>query len=289
MITVRAVTVRGFERSFLDISWEIADTTENLADYTYRVQRSESPAGGFENVSKVPLPGSTFFFRDKTVDLFSKWRIFYYRIEVQHTTGAGETGYSPVSYLGVQPDRNALEMMRQQQLQLRSAIGAPVLIFKRRTSGPHCPQCFDHVRKRSTDSDCTFCFNQRYSGGYLAPIPTFINFSSSRKVRQLAQVTEGDPNEKTIDMTGYPIMQQSDLIVDAVNRRFRVEFVDQHEKQLFVFRQILRVSHIPITDVVYKLPIDASLFPNRRGPLWPLPPDFGLLQIDPEKDPFGRT
>lgn len=287
MIQLTACTVRGFTLDFLDISWEIADTTESLANYVYRVQRSESPAGGFETVSKPQLSGNTFFFRDKSADLHSKWRIFYYRIETEKSTG--EKGYSPVSYLGVQPDTNALDMMRQQQLQLRTSIGAAVLIFKRRTSGPHCPRCFDPIRKRGTDSDCTFCFNQRYSGGYLAPIPTFVNFSSSRKTRQIAQVTEGDPNEKTIDMTGYPIMQQSDLIVDAINRRFRVEFVDQHEKQLFVFRQIIRASHIPLTDIIYKLPIDASLFPSKKGPLWPLPPDFGRLQIVTEEDPSGRT
>jgi hypothetical protein len=230
-----------------------------------------------------------FSFRDKTVDLASKWRVFYYRIEVTKSTG--EKGYSPVDYLGVKPDIEALYMMKQQWLQLRVQNGSPALIFPRRTSGPKCPECYDPVTKRSVDSDCTFCFNQKYSGGYLPPIPTWIMFSSSRKLRQVAQVHETSPNSKVIDMTGYPLVVMNWLIVDATNRRFRVQSVENHEKRLFVFRQIVTAEEIARTDIVYRLPVDASLFPNLRRPdgeFWPLSVDMGHLQVPtPEGPPRG--
>jgi hypothetical protein len=285
MIQVTSIHISGMTLDWLDIRWEIADTIELLSDYPFTVQRSESPAGPFYDVSKTPLI-NTFTFRDKTVDLKSRDRIYYYRVKVTKTA-TGDLGYSQVDFLGIRPDNAALEMMRQQQLQLRAQNGAGALIYKRRTSGPHCPRCWDPQLKRDTDSDCTFCFSDKYSGGFHSPIPTFIMFSSSRKLRQVAQVHESNPSSKIIDMTGYPLLQEGDLIVDAINRRYRVENVDWHEKRLFVFRQIVTVNEYPRTDVIYKLPVDATLFPNNKSELFPLPADTGNLQVRMVEPPRG--
>ena len=279
MIFVAAVKVQSFSLDFLDVTWELVDTSEDVTGYTFTVQRSESPAGPFDDVASGLV--DLYTHRDRRADLYTRWRTYYYRVQVKKPV-TGETSLSPVSFLGAEPDRVALEMARLQQLVLKVHIGTPVLVYKRRTSGQACPQCYDPVRGRTTDSDCEFCFNSRYRGGFLSPVPTFVNFTPGNKVIQLAGPIEQEPSEKTTDMTGYPLMNPGDLIVDPQNRRWRVSNIQERSKQGFVFRQILRLTEISRTEVVYKLKIDSTLFPTREGELWPLPWDTGKIVQVPE-------
>lgn len=276
MITIASLEVKSFTLDHLDIFWQIADTDEDLTEYTFRVKRSESPEGPFEYIS--PALTETFSFRDDTVDLYSLWRIFYYQVEAVHVP-TGTIGESYVGYLGVRPDLVAMELSRLYQVLLQSEIGLPVLILKRRTTGPSCPFCFDPVRKRSTDSDCLVCLGTaQYRGGFLLPIGTFINTSPSTKVVRVSNVSETEPSQKAFDMAGYPLMNAGDVIVDPENRRYRVNEVRNRSKRGFVHRQVLQVTELPRSDVIYRLAVDASKFPTNEGELWPKPAQFGPLK-----------
>ena len=287
MINVVSLEVRSFSLEFLDLSWQIANTVEDISGYTFKAQRSESPQGPFEDVSKDL--SETFAFRDDTVDLASKWRVFYYRIEVTRlATQALEEikGYSAVACRGFRPDLEAMEISRLHQVLLQSCIGVPVVIMKRRTSGPSCPFCFDAVRKRAVDSDCRICLGtSQYRGGFLDPIGTFVNISPSQKVLRVSSITESEPSEKAFDMSGYPLMNPGDLIIDPENRRFVVAQVRNRSKRGFVYRQVLQVSEIPAGDIVYKLPVEFSMFPTPEGELWPRPAQYGLMYLNARKAP----
>jgi hypothetical protein len=276
VISISRLEVKSFTLSFLDIYWQIADTDEDISLYSFRVKRSESPEGPFEYVS-APL-SEVFFFRDDSVNLFSIWRIFYYQVEIK-LISSGDIGESTVAYLGLKPDLEAMEISRLYQVLLQSSIGLPMLIIKRRTTGPSCPFCYDSVRKRSTDSDCTVCLGtSQYRGGYLDPIGTFINESPSTKVLRMSNISETEPSEKAFDMAGYPLVQVGDTLIHPENRRYRVTQVRHRSKRGFVHRQVLQATEIPRGDVIYKLPIDISKFPSNEGELWPKPAQFGPLK-----------
>lgn len=288
MITVTELKVQSFSLNFLDVSWEIADLGPgvDIDDYTFVVERSESPAGPFEVVS--PPLVDQYSFRDESVELREKWRIYYYRILVTDVP-AGESCPSAVSYLGHEPDRVGLEMARLLQLTLRVQIGVPALVFKVRTSGPHCPECFDTRRKKRVKSDCLLCFDSTYRGGFLGAVGTFINFTPSTKTINLGGFHEMEPHTTAIDMTGYPILSPGDLIVNTLNQRFKVRQVQVRSKQGFIHRQIATVYEIPRTDRIYQFEIDPTLFPHRGGPLWPLPWQTGQIQKIVERPSSGAT
>lgn len=285
MISISEVLVQSFSLEFLDIRWEIADTRENPSDYSFTVQRSESPEGPFEPVSQ-PLVGA-FVFRDKTVDMIARWRTYYYQIVIRKLVG-GETANSHVECLRVQPDRAALYMIREQQLLNKVHIGTPVLIYKRRSQGPQCPSCYDPVRGRTTDSSCTVCFSSKYRGGYLAPIPTFVNVSPGNRTKQPQALVTLEPDERMFDMSGYPPLSVGDMIVEPTNRRWRVTSIQERTKQGFVIRQLVRVTRVPQLDIFQKFPIDATKFPSRDDKeLWPTTADLGPMKMTPE-EPAGR-
>lgn len=276
MISIAKLEVKGFTLDFLDIFWQIADTDEDVSQYTFRVKRSESPEGPFEYISK-PL-SEIFSFRDDTVNLLSLWRIFYYQVEIIHVP-SGDLGESYVERLGLKPDLIAMELSRLYQTLLKSDIGTPMMIIKRRTTGPSCPFCFDPIRRRSTDSDCPVCLGtSQYRGGYLDPIGTFINESPSTKVVRVSNVSESEPSSKVFDMAGYPLVNPGDLFIHPENRRFSVTEARHRSKRGFVHRQVVQATELPRGDRVYRLPIDISKFPTPEGELWPKPAQFGPMK-----------
>jgi hypothetical protein len=122
----------------------------------------------------------------------------------------------------------------------------------------------------------------QYRGGFLDPIGTFLNQSPSTKMLKLSSIVESEPSEKSFDMSGYPLMNSGDVIIDPENRRYRVVQVRNRSKRGFVYRQVVQVSEIPRGDAIYKLPITLEMFPDPDGlELWPRPAQYGLLQQTP--------
>ena len=280
MIQIVCPAVHSFSLEFLDVTWQIADTTESPSDYFIRVARSESPEGPFEVITKPPLEG-VFSFRDEKVDLLSKWRVWYYQIAASHKTDTSvPTTYSEVAHLGFKPDLVAMEMARLHQITLQTQIGVPCVILPRRTSGPSCPFCYDSIRKRSKDSDCLVCLGtSEYRGGFLDPIGTWINQSPSQKVLRSMNVQTQSKSDKSFDMSGYPVLRSGWVIVDPENRRYRVVEVRNRSKRGFIHRQVVQVSEIPRSDSVYKLSVTADMFPGEESPLWPRPAHFGQIAL----------
>lgn len=259
MPAITKVVVKSFSLEYLDVFWETADEVFDPLEYRYRVQRSESPEGPFEYIS--PLLTDVYTFRDRSVNLESKWRDFYYQIVVTKPGDPSFVHFSPVNLLGAPPDLVGLELFRLQELHLKANVGRPVVVFKHRTFGPPCPDCFDSkLRQRKERSDCKTCFASRYRGGFFNPITVYADGAPPAKILRLASFFELTPSEKLFDMAGYPLVLPRDIIVEDTNRRYRVQDVRPQSKKQFTFQQIVRAMEIPRTDVIYSLPVTESMF-----------------------------
>lgn len=257
-VAVSTVTVRTFSLDFLDVSWEIVPTTEDLAQYRFVVQRSESPEGPYEDVSS-PLQ-DVFTFRDHGVDQVAKWRVFHYRIVTKHVAGTFPDGVSKFAFLTEPPDLTALEVMRLWELQLKTQIGRVALVFKRRTFGQNCPVCYDPIRGRQESPKCKTCFASNFRGGFFTPIPVYANFTPNAKILRITGIHDIKPSETVAEMSGYPIVGINDLVIERMNRRWRVQDVRERSKQRFVYRQVLRLMEIPKTEIEYELPVSDTMF-----------------------------
>lgn len=259
MPSITKLVIKSYSLEYLDVSWETADEPFDPADYRYRVKRSESPEGPFEYVSR--LLTDVYAFRDRSVNLESKWRDFYYQIEVTKPGDPSFVHLSPVNHLANPPDLVGLELHRLQELHLKVNVGRPVVVLKHRTFGPPCPDCFDSkFRQRKERSDCQTCFSSRYRGGFFSPITVYADGAPPPKVIRMASFFELTPSEKVFDMAGYPLVRERDVIVEDTNRRWRVQDVRPMSKKQFIYQQLVRAMEIPRTDNFYKFPITESMF-----------------------------
>ena len=77
-LTVKNPLVRGFSLDFLEVTWEIENTTLDPHDFLTYVLRSESPMGPFDIIAG-PFE-DRYRFVDNRVNLQHNWRSLTYKI-----------------------------------------------------------------------------------------------------------------------------------------------------------------------------------------------------------------
>lgn len=253
MLTVRNFRVRSLELDYLDLFWEIADTSEDAYDYTFIVERSESPEGPWDQVS--PEFSDRYYFRDINVNLHSRWRTYNYRIKITRKSDS-EVAYSDLAISTAKPDLVALEVRRLETILLREFVGRRVWLFPRRSFGQRCPNCWDNRSKQRITSHCVTCYDTGWARGYLDPIETWMQFDPTAKHTENMQLVETQQQNAAGRLTDFPPVRPKDIIVEAENVRWRVERVSETQRLRAVLHQELVLHAIPKGDIEFKLPIN---------------------------------
>lgn len=253
MLEVRNLKVKSLDMDYLDVFWEISDTSEDPWDYTFQVLRSESPMGPFLPVSQ-PF-SDRYHFRDTIVNLFHKWRSFWYKIKVVRKSDSGEWESDSVTQ-EARPDLKAMEVRRVELILFREHVGRQVWIFPRRTFGQRCPSCYDRRTGNRRRSQCETCYDTSFVRGYLDPIATYIQMDPNPKHVELQQLNETQQSNTSARTPYFPPVKPRDIIVEAENRRWRVETVNTTQRLRAALHHELRLHEIPRSDIEYKIPIN---------------------------------
>lgn len=250
MIEVDTLTVHSLSRKYLLIDWTIESTIEDVTDYQFYVEKSESPEGPFDEIAG-PLV-DTYEYQDFEVSLIDKWRKLYYRIRI-YKPATEEQSYSEARTTYTDPDIIALEIIRRENLLLELEVGTLCWIIPRKTFGQRCPQCWSEAESRVIDSQCEACYKTGFIDGFLNPIQVYINLSPSPKSMIVANFGELEPNECDAWMSNYPLIKPKDMIVETTNKRWRVINQAETEKKRIPVRQLLRLKEIQPGDIEDKL------------------------------------
>lgn len=237
---------------YLDLFWEIADTTEDVLDYTFSVERSESPEGPFD-----PISGEfsdTYIFRDALVQPYRRWRQLWYRLRVKHKDG-GYKHTDPVTQ-EPEPTLETKEMRRAVTLLLKKGIGRIVWVFPIRTFGQKCPSCWDNLQQKTITSKCESCYNTGYARGFMDPIATYAQFDPSGKSVSHGPTVQTEQQNTTVLTPYYPPLKPKDVIVEPENRRWRVVSINESSRFRAPIRQRSVVHEVPKSDIEFKLPIN---------------------------------
>ena len=62
MLKVANIKVRSFSIEYLDLTWEIENTTEDIQEYSFYVERSEAEAGPWKTIAGPLI--DKYFLRD---------------------------------------------------------------------------------------------------------------------------------------------------------------------------------------------------------------------------------
>lgn len=258
--------VLSIQPSRVALEWQLKNTTQNLKNLQFFVDRGESP----EELETIvgPIPGSKCeqSWIDYTPSMISLDKVYYYRIRAVETLNG-----TPVQTFQTEPftwdpglDLTALYVIEERLFEMEWVNGLPVAIFKKMTEGERCQVCWDKVLKRVTRSNCKSCHGTGFSNGvnqgYYQPLPGWMKFEPDPKVVQIAEWGERQIRQTDIEFTNYPILSIGDLIVEAKTMRYwRVLNVRFTEKNRTIMTQVARLDEINRSDIEYDLEVPRLL------------------------------
>lgn len=248
-ISVEEIGVRSLDVDFLEVTWKVRSTGEDLLDYTFQVLRSEGPAGPFEAVS--PEMDDRFVFIDRNLKTGHDFRTYFYKIRVKNKRTEDIREFGPAD-AGPDADLIALELRKHMNLLFREFIGRRCWVFPVRTFGQRCG-CFDVRLQKRTRSHCVTCFDTGFTRGYMTPIESWISIDPDNKSEQNSNTGPTTQSNTTARMGFFPPIKPRDLIVEPENLRWRVVQVGGTEQLRATVHQEIQVHKIPSTDIEYKL------------------------------------
>lgn len=252
--------VRSFSLDFLEVLWEIEDTTLDPHDFSLYVFRSESPMGPWDEMAG-PFE-DRYRFVDNRVNLLHRWRQLYYKIRSVEKADTDNVVESEAFTFHAEPDLIAVEIQRLERLVWEEYAGRRCLIFPARTFGQRCGNCFDGPDKgkgftsQRRRSHCVTCYDTGFARGYLDPIEVFIQIDPSPKSVQTIPITERQQSDTTARLPNFPLLKPRDIIVETENRRWRVVKVSTTERLRSVVHQELVLHEIIKGDIEFQLPIE---------------------------------
>jgi hypothetical protein len=249
---LRKLRVRSLDIDFNKLSWELEDTSEDVLDFTFQVQRSESPSGPFDNLSGVFK--DKYVFVDNTLVTGHRWRKYFYQVLVVHVPSGDVQGFGPVSR-DPDPDLIALELRRHMQLLFREFAGRRCWVLPARTFGQRC-SCYNTTLKARRQSGCITCFDTGFVRGYLHPIESWVQMDPSPKTEQNTNVGGQQQSNTTARLAWYPPLKPRDLIVEPENRRWRVVQVNQTEQGRSSVHQEVGLHEVPPKDIEFTVPLN---------------------------------
>jgi hypothetical protein len=243
---------RSLDVDYNELSWKLDDTSEDVLDYTFQVQRSESPSGPFENVS-VPFQ-DIYTFVDNVLVGGHRWRKYFYQLLITRVPTGDTATFGPVTK---DPDADliALELRRHMQLLFREFAGRRCWVLPARTFGQRCT-CWNPVLRTKRQSGCRLCFDTSFVRGYLSPIESWMQFDPSAKSEQNTNVGAQQQSNTTARLVWYPPLKPRDLVVEPENRRWRVVQVNQTEQGRAVVHQEVQLHEVPPKDIEFLVPIN---------------------------------
>ena len=267
MLTIVNEKVRSFSIDYLDIFWEVKSTTEDIQDYSFYVERSEAEAGPWDQIAG-PLV-DTFYCRDSAIPSISTNRTLFYRIKVEHNVSKA-VSYSAIADRHGRPDAYASEIIKLENVMFSELTGVRSWVFPIRTFGQRCPECWDDVLQKRQSDSCRTCWRTGFSGGYHHPIQVWCQIDNPPEQTEYLSPMRDDHrqvNYFNVRMGPSPDVKPLDMIVDHLNRRFRVFSVGGTARFGVTVRQEIKCVQIQkgaIEDAIpLSVPNSLDLVPKR--------------------------
>lgn len=219
MIEVVAERVAGFSIQYNDILWDIRPTTEDLADYTFQVERSEAEYGPYAPISP-PMP-DRYRYRDGNIPAHNVSRSLWYRVTVRNRRTNETVAGQPFDRRGPLSLEGA-EAARQFSIYMRHVAGQRMWLLPVRTFGQVCPECTDHITGRQHSRECAVCWGTRFTGGYHYPVATWGTIQEAEHAIRVTTQATTQTRHVSVECEGSPDLHEGDLLIDRLNRRFRI-------------------------------------------------------------------
>lgn len=257
MIFLKSLSAESFTLDSITLEWTWKDTTEFLSNYTLDILRAEGQVveDDYTLVASGISP-EALGYTDTTISglLRNKWRSIYYVLKIKDKNAPSVYSLSDAVTLSYYPSNYAQEVIRRKNLGL-GRYGKDIAVVKRRSFGTRCPDCWDSTLYRRSKEDCDSCYDTGWLYGYFNPIIVKGVITPVVEDTQISIFGEWQVGNSLFVMGNYPRLKNKDVIVDNLNRRFRIEEVIPTEFTGALITQRARVSFIDKTDIIYNYPV----------------------------------
>ena len=251
-LVVKNLRVRSLEVDSKEITWELGDSLAEPLDYTFEVLRSESPSGPFEPMT-APFD-DRYIFVDRRIPSGDRMVVLYYVLRITDKRTGKSVQLGPAAQ-EAEPDLVAQNIRRLEMTYFTQVVGRACWLFKRRSFGPRCKTCWDSVMQKRTVDRCRDCYGTGMLRGYYDPIEVWVQIDPTPVTQQNLQPQIAQATGAGARMSYYPNVTPGDVLVEAENKRWRVQSVQTSERLRTPIKQELSLKLIEEKDIEYLLPI----------------------------------
>ena len=250
-----AIRVRVYPRwyHYVAVEWTVP---AEWGDCAFNVYHSETEGGNYVKVNPSPINGNSLI--DYTSQDYSKFRNGYYVVEAVLLGSSSSTMRSkPATWRNARSgwvNLRAVEIQRREFTLLRKFTGVKSYLFKRRTYGLRCHNCWDHKSETVTKDHCTVCFGTSFAGGYFPPIPLFVQYEPTPSNVMKTYFGKFEPNQIGAWTISMPEIVSDDIIIRTGDWNvYKVGSVQSTELQATTVRQIVQLNQLGRRDVENEL------------------------------------
>lgn len=233
------------------VEWEVP---ADWGSVTYNLYSAPNEEGPFTKLNTVPF--SNPFYYDNTTRSFSKYNNTFYIIEAIFPSGqtvqSSSLTVNNTNTPWVRLRRE--EVTRREWLLLRKFVGVKTYLFKKKSSGARCPDCWNPDSMRIMNDKCPTCLGTSWDGGYWDPIETLFQYgiTPNDAVNDYRGVVE--PNQIQAWTINVPIVHDFDIVVRYPDVRvYRVERVEPTELQTVTVRQPMVLAELSKESIEFSL------------------------------------
>ena len=168
-------------------------------------------------------------------------------------TGKAATG--PATTISIKPDAVARYIVRHRELVLGRLSGQKFLVYKKKTFGQYCTNCYDDTLQRTTFGKCNICYGTGYIGGFYSPFTVNGQINENPPRNQITLYGDWQDQDAQFVTSVTPTLQPGDMVVDIYGRRWNVVTVRSTNKAMFTIAQQAQMRQLENDNILYSFPV----------------------------------
>ncbi len=244
MITISSLTASTLSLGKITLNWLVGTTAEPINTYQLDVYRAETPepTSEFTLISSGLAPDA-YTYSDTTHSGLTtlQWHNWFYRFKIIQIANPSNYAWTDPVTVETLPDPKAKIILNQRTKALKK-YGVSLKVLKKVVVGDECTYCWDPVLSRITEDECPVCHGGGKIGGYYNQIGVKGTMTLQPKFNQITPFGTWQPGDALAKVLNYPILNPDDVIVDNLNRRWKVRQVAPTEVMNTLVGQQIQLS-----------------------------------------------
>ena len=146
------------------------------------------------------------------------------------------------------------EIQRREYLLLSKFVGVKSFLFRKRSYGKRCTNCWDPTIEQVTNDHCPYCLGTSFEGGYFDAAPLYLQYETTPNSRDKVYFGKFESNQIGAWTISVPVVNSEDVIVREGDwAMYRVDKIMTTELQANTVRQIMTLTQLAKGDVEYQL------------------------------------